>query len=212
MTEELYNKGIKKAIDKIRGLQFSFNEYDIVHDAILIYDGNDEAEFFKVINSMFYKNDRECPKHIPMHTATGEKKEETLGDKIDEDGKLHLHKGHWDLGWRVCTKCHEPKPIGCFHVGMQYSRGKRFISPACRECLRKQQRESYPIRKEKEKREKETLAERYVVRMIRRRWDGSEITPQDIEIRRTQIMLNRLSSIIGNGVYNNRPTYKYKRK
>lgn len=204
MTEELYNKGIKKAIDKIRGLQFSFNEYDIVHDAILIYDGNDEAEFFKVINSMFYKNDRECPKHIPMHTATGEKKEETLGDKIDEDGKLHLHKGHWDLGWRVCLKCHEPKPVGAFYVGMQISRGKRYINSQCSECTAKSQKENYI-------RGKETMSDDYVLHIMRKRWKDGEITPDDIEIKRTQIVLNKVSRAICNGIYMNRTRYKYKR-
>lgn len=204
MTEELYNKGIKKAIDKIHGLQFSFNEYDIVHDAILIYDGNDEAEFFKVINSMFYKNDRECPKHIPMHTATGEKKEETLGDKIDEDGKLHLHKGHWDLGWRVCLKCHEPKPVGAFYVGMQISRGKRYINSQCSECTAKSQKENYI-------RGKEAMSDDYVLHIMRKRWKDGEITPDDIEIKRTQIVLNKVSRALCNGIYMNRTRYKYKR-
>lgn len=205
MTEELYHKGIKRAIEKINKLQFSFNEYDIVHDAILIYNGDDESEFFKVINSMFYKNDRECPKHIPIHTATGEKKEESLGDKIDEDGKLHLEKGHWDLGWRVCTKCHEPKPVGAFYVGMQISRGKRYINSHCNECASKMNKENYT-------KGKETLSDAYVTRLIKRRHDGTEIKEEDIEIRRTQIVLNRLSTMLGNGIYTKAPVYKYKRK
>lgn len=206
MTAELYNKGIKKAVEKINGLQFPFNEYDIVHDAICLYDGDDEAEFFKVINSMFYKNDMECPKHIPIHTATGEKKEESLGDKIDEEGNLHLEKGHWDLGWRVCTKCHEPKPVGCYYVGMQISRGKRYLASACNDCIAKQNRDGYKSRRD-------SLAESYITGLIRRRdKDCGEITPEDIEIKRAQVVLNRLSTILGNGIYTKAPTYKYKRK
>ena len=42
--------------------------------------------------------------------------------------------------------------------------------------------------------------------------DAGDITPEDIEIRRTLITLNRLSSALGNGTYSNRKTYKYKRK
>jgi len=206
MTTELYNKGLGYAVKLMKGLRFPFTEYDVVHDVIAEGECENEEEFLLKIKSSFWKENRAVTNFININTGVGEKKEETIGDCIDEEGHLHLSKHSRVMDWRVCTKCHEPKPIGAFYVGMQYNRGQRFIGSACNECLHKQAKDGYTKRRE-------TLAESYIVSLIKRRdKDCGEITHDDIEIKRAQVVLNRLSTVLGNGIYTKAPTYKYKRK
>lgn len=216
MTTELYNKGVeyaKSLFDRV----YDFDPIDAVHDALLESEVCDEKDFFKKIKTCFHRNKDATCRNISFE-------KETLGghfgDMISEEGKLHLKKDWVIQDWKVCSVCNEPKPEGCYATINNYSRQRIIKSSICDECTPKKRKDWNNSHKdyfkkisEKNKEEARNLTDRYVLAVIMRRGDicPEDITPEDIEIRRTLITLNRLSSALGNGTYNNRATYKYKR-
>lgn len=216
MTTELYNKGVeyaKSLFDRV----YDFDPIDAVHDALLENDTCDEKDFFKKIKTCFYRNKDATCRNISFE-------KETLGghfgDMISENG-LHLKKDWVVQDWKVCSVCHEPKPEGCYATINNYSRQRIIKQSVCDDCMPEKRKKWNNSNKdyfkrisEHNKEEAKNLTDKYVLAVIMRRGDVdvSEITPEDIEIRRTLITLNRLSSVLGNGTYSNRKTYKYKRK